>query len=407
MRALRFDFSLPRLAYSKILGTFYKGAYFDRFSALRYVDIPEPELPGEDWVKVRTAYCGICASDLHAILLNGGMDNPTQPFISFPMVLGHEIVGTVEETGTKVEGLSKGDRVLVFAMLSCVPRGIEPLCPACQAGDIALCRNLAEGNLPPGLIMGTNNKINGGFAPFVVAHRAQCFKIPQEVGFEEAVLGDPFCVSMHAIMQNPPNSGDRVLVYSIGTLGLSAIIALRTLYPECRVIAVGRHTFQKELAERYGAHEVIDPGSGIFEEVARITGGKVYKVRRGKPILIGGVDIVYDCVGSADTIETGLRLTREKGKVILIGADNPKRFEWTPIWLRDITLKGSMALGVNDYKGRKMHSFEIFLELLRDKRIDVKSLITHKYRLEQYREAFRTCINKKTSKSIKVLFDFS
>ncbi|HEY49755.1 MAG TPA: alcohol dehydrogenase catalytic domain-containing protein [Dehalococcoidia bacterium] len=407
MKALRFEFSLPRLAYSKILGTFYKGAYFDRFSALRYADIPEPELPGHDWVKVRTVYCGICASDMHAILLNGSLDNPTQPFISFPMVLGHEIVGTVEEVGRKVDGLNKEERVLIYVMLSCVPRGIDPPCPACQEGDTALCRNFAEGNLPPGLLISTNSKVNGGFAPFVVAHHTQCFKIPEGVSFVEAVLGDPFGVSLHAIMQNPPRPGDRVLVYGLGTLGLSAIIALRTLYPECCVVAAGRHEFQKELAVSFGAHEVVEPGPGIFQDVAKITGGKVYQVRRGKPILMGGVDIVYDCVGSADTIETSLRLTREKGQVILIGADTPKRFEWSPLWLRDISLKGSMAIGANEYKGQKVHTFDIFLELLKDKKIDVKPLITHIFRLEQYKEALKTCMNKKSTKSIKVLFDLT
>lgn len=407
MKALSFDFKLARFIYSKIFGMLSPEAYFGRFSALRYSDHMEPELPGDDWVKIRTAYCGICASDLHAIFLNGSMDSPTIPFISFPMVLGHEIVGTIVETGNEVRELHKGERVVLVTLLSCVTRGIDPPCPACQEGNPGICRNFAEGNLPPGIMIGSNKKINGGFAPYVVSHYQQCTKIPNEVSLEEAVLADPFGVALHGILQNPPRSGDKVLVYGCGVLGLCAIISLRTLYPECHIIALGKYAFQRDLAAHYGAHTVVEPGADLFQIVAGITKGKLYKVRRGKPILMGGVHVIYDCVGSADTIETALRLTKERGKVILIGADVPKRFEWSPLWFREITITGSMAIGMENYQGERKHTFEIFLELLQDKRIDVKPLVTHRFKLAQYKDAFRTCIDKQSNESVKVVFDFT
>jgi len=123
--------------------------------------------------------------------------------------------------------------------------------------------------------------------------------------------------------------------------------------------------------------------------------------------VMGGVAIVYDCVGSADTIETALRLTDGKGKVVVIGVDTPKRFEWTPLWFREISLVGSMGAGVEHFRGRRMHTFEIFLELLWQKKIDVKPLVTHRFRLWQYKDAFKVCLNKQSSRSIKVLFDFT
>ncbi len=407
MKALIFDFKIPRLAYSKIFGMLSQEAYFGRFSALRYVDYNEPDLPGDEWVKVKTDLCGICASDLHAIFLTGSMDSPITPFVSFPMPFGHEVVGTVEQTGKAVDNLVEGERVLIIPMLSCVTRGIDPPCPACQEGNVAICRNFAEGDLPPGLMMGANWKINGGFAPYVVAHRDHCLKIPEDVSFEDAVVADPFATSLHAILQNPPKPGDKVLVYSLGTLGLAAVMSLSALYPECHIIAAGRYPFQNELAKKYGAHEIIDSGDKIFSDVEKITGGKVYQVRRGRPILIGGVDIVYDCVGSAETIETSLRLTKEKGKVVLIGADIPKRFEWSPIWFREVTLVGSMAAGADDFQGKTIHTFARYLELVRDGVVDVKPFVTHKFRLEEYKEALRTCLDKRSTNSIKVVFDFT
>lgn len=406
MKALIFDFKPVRFAYSKVFGRLSAGAYYDRFSALSYRECPDPQLPGDEWVKIRTAYCGICASDLHAIFLRGGLDNPTIPFVSFPMGLGHEAVGTIEETGPGVRDLRQGDRIVLNAMLSCVTRGIDPICPQCQQGNVALCRNFAEGDLPPGLMIGSNKKLGGGFAPFLVAHEKQCLRIPEGVSFEEAALADPFGVSLRSILQNPPRAGETALVYSCGTLGLSAVIALKTLYPEVRVIAVARHGFQKDLADRFGAHEILSPGASIFQEVAKITGGKTYKPYRGKPILMGGVAVVYDCVGSADTIETGLRLADGKGKVVVIGAETPKRFEWSPIWFREISLVGSMAGGAELFRGKTMHSFEAYLELLAEGAIDVKPLITHKFPLSQYKDAIRTCVDKRTTKSVKVLIEF-
>jgi threonine dehydrogenase-like Zn-dependent dehydrogenase len=334
------------------------------------------------------------------------MDNPTTPFVTFPMALGHEIVGTIEQTGPAVTEVRQGDRVVVNAMLSCVTRGIDPHCPHCQQGNVALCCNFAEGNLPPGLMIGSNKGLGGGFAPFVAAHERQCLRIPEGVSFDEAALADPFGVALRGILQNPPSSGETALVYSCGTLGLSAVIALRTLYPDVRVIAVAKYDYQRELAARFGAHEVLAPGASIFQEVAKVTGGKLYKPYRGKPILMGGVAVIYDCVGSADTIETGLRLAEGKGKVVVIGAEPPKRFEWSPIWFREISLVGSMAGGAEVFRGRTMHSFEVYLELLAEEAIDVKPLITHKFDLSDYREAFRTCVNKRSTGSVKVLFEF-
>jgi threonine dehydrogenase-like Zn-dependent dehydrogenase len=407
MKSLIFDFNPARYAYSRIIGSLYTGAYWGKLSALTYGEYPEPELPSDEWVRVRTSYCGICASDLHAIMLRGSMDSPTTPFISFPMVPGHEVTGTIERVGSKVIGLEEGARVAINPVLSCFTRGINPPCPACELGNVSLCRNFAEGDLPPGISIGLNRQINGGFSPYIVAHGMQCLKIPEDVSLEEAALMDPFSVSLHAILQNPPRTNDTALVYGCGMLGLSSIISLRTVCPQSHIVAVAKHSFQRELASRLGAHYVLNPGDDVIQKVADITRGKVYKTYRGRPVVMGGVAVVYDCVGSADTIETSLRLTGERGRVVIIGASTPRRFEWTPVWFREIALVGSMGGGAEHFRGRRLHTYELFIELLNQGRIDVKPLITHKYPLSQYKDAFHTCVNKQAAKSVKVLFDFT
>ena len=108
---------------------------------LRYRDVPEPQLPGPEWVKIKTRYGGICGSDINAVFLN---DSPTlTALISFPFTLGHENVGTIAEVGSGVDGYTPGDRVVVEPLLPCVTRGINPICEYCQRGEYALCQNIA------------------------------------------------------------------------------------------------------------------------------------------------------------------------------------------------------------------------------------------------------------------------
>ena len=102
MRALVCDVSLPRQIVSGLLGRLDKRFFFGPFSPADLRDVPDPALPADDWVVLRTRLCGICGSDYKQIFLNGSMDNPMTALISFPQVLGHEVVGTIERVGPAV-----------------------------------------------------------------------------------------------------------------------------------------------------------------------------------------------------------------------------------------------------------------------------------------------------------------
>ena len=110
MKALTFHFSYPRFVAGKIFGGLSRGG------PLVYEDVPDAKLLGDDWVIVETRYCGICGSDVKQAYLEGAFDNPMTAVISFPHVLGHEVVGTVVEAGKDVRHVKKGDRV---ALKSC------------------------------------------------------------------------------------------------------------------------------------------------------------------------------------------------------------------------------------------------------------------------------------------------
>ncbi len=409
MRALVCDVSVPRQVVSGLLGRIDKRFYLGPFSPASLREVAEPALPAEDWVVLRTRLCGICGSDYKQMFLNGSLDNPMTAIISFPQVLGHEVVGVIERVGPAVRTRRVGERVVLNPWLSCGPRGIDPPCPECQAGQYSICRNFAHGVLPPGIHTGNSSAATGGFAPFVPAHESMCIPIPDEVRDEEAVLADPFSVSLHAVLKRPPAAGAPVLVYGCGTLGLLTIAILRLLHPASRVLAVARFSHQHALAKRMGAATVFphEPLDGIVDGVAHETGGELLKPWFGLPWIHGGaVDVVYDTVGSPKTVEVALRVAASRGAVVVTGVEVPRRFEWTPLYFKEIAVIGSNAFGVEEFEGHRRHAMEIYLDLVRTRRIDVTPIISHRFPLDAWREAFLACGDQQTSGAVKVLFTY-
>jgi threonine dehydrogenase-like Zn-dependent dehydrogenase len=406
MRALVYDAAYPKLATTKVLSLLSPRAFTGPWAPIRMEEIPEPELPAPDWVTLRTRLCGICGSDTKQVFLNGTIDSPMTSVVSFPQVLGHEVVATVERVGPRAQGLAPGQRVLLNPWLSCETRGL-PLCEWCERGELAQCLSFTEGVITPGIHHGNSSQATGGFAPLLPAHASQCIPIPDEVSDEEAVLGDPFAVSLHAILREPPPTRGVALVYGLGTLGLLAVAILRFLHPEVRVLGVARYEHQARLAEKLGAGVVLRhrPKRAVIEGVANALDVAMHVPWHGLPMLNGGVDVVYDTVTSPETLEVGVRLTRSRGAIVALGVEPPARFEWTPLYFKELRLIGSNAFGVEEWQGRRQHAMAWYLEWVRESRVDVTSILTHRFSLDEWKEAFRTLHDQGASSAVKVLFD--
>ena len=408
MQALVFEQSIPRLALTKLLGMVTPRAFVARSAPISLREIEEVPLPGRDWLRIRTSLCGLCGSDYKQVFLNGATDNPMTAVISFPPVLGHEVVGVIDEVGPDVRDRSVGERVVLNPWLSCAPRGLE-LCGWCETGDYAQCENFTRGRLEPGIHTGNSRDATGGFAARVPAHESMCIPIPDSVSNEQAVLADPFSVSLHAVSRNPPPAGGTVLVYGCGTLGLLSIPILRLLHPDVQVLAIARFGHQAELAERMGAHAVLPhrPVRDVIERVGEATGAALQTPWRGLPMLNGGVDVVYDSVGLPETLEVGVRVTRSRGVIAVTGVETPRRFEWTPLYFKEIALRGSNAFGVEEIDGRRQHAMAWYFELIREHGYDGTSIVTHRFPLTDYANAFLACHDQGASGAVKVLFDFA
>lgn len=378
-------------------------------TALR--DVPEPQLPHDDWVLTRPRLTGICGSDSKQILMDfgeGDADNPMSSFCSFPQVMGHEVVADVVALGPKARGLDVGQRVVLNPWLSCGPRGIEPRCAACEAGDYSLCWSFTDGDIKPGIHTGVSADVTGGYAESMPAHDSMLFGVPDSVPDEVAVFADPFSVSLHAITRHPPPRSGRALVYGAGSLGLCAVAILRALYPDVAVAVVARFAAQQELARRFGAALVLDhePRQAVIEEVVGWGGGRLRRPLLGLPMAHpGAVDVVYDTIGKPETFEVGVRVLRARGTLVKAGVHAPGRWEWSPLYFKEIALVGSNAFGVEELDGQRKHAIAHYLDLATDGRVDLRPMLTHTFPLERWRDAFLAIANQGESGAVKVAFD--
>ena len=409
--------TMPALIFEKKIGKMVKAFFRGRKNPSGYwkpggpvgiKEIPIPPLIAEDWVLLKTALSGICGSDMKELSLSGAIDNPIQTLISFPQIMGHEPTGIIEKVGSNVKKVKPGDRVAVSPWLPCAPRGITPECPRCQIGDYTHCNNFQKGQLPQGMHLGITTGY-GAFAPYLTVHESQCFIIPEGISFEQAVLADPFSVAFHSVLTLNPESNSIILVYGLGVIGLSIVMCLKNIFNVEHVIGVGRYPFQKEMAMKFGADHVFlsNREDQLIEDIAGYMESELLTPDKGYKWSISGVDGIVDNIASSKSLEVGARILKSQGRLVFPGVNTPKRCEMTPHYFKELEIIGSNAFSVEFFEGKRAHAFEFFLNFLVEKKIDTTPLVTHKFSLEQYQDAFDIMARKKNSQAVKVVFEFT
>lgn len=405
--ALIFEMKYVKLLKAYLRGKRKRSGYWKKGGPVSLKQVPMPSLVANDWVIVKTVYCGICGSDMKELTLNGAPDNPLRSFITFPQTLGHEPVGIIEQIGKNVKNFKIGDRVAITPWVPCSSRGIKSECSRCKSGDFTHCQNFQRGNLPIGMHLGTIRGL-GGFTPYFSVHESQCFLIPENVSFDQAVLADPFAVAFHSLLILNPRKDSTILVYGLGVIGLLVVIALKKLFAVKNVVAIGKYQFQKDLALQLGVNHVfMSKGEELIIEIANYLNAELYSPDHGLEWAMDGVDGIIDTIASSETFEIGMRILTTQGRLVFLGVSSPKRCENTPHYFKELEIIGSNAFSIENFEGKRAHAFEFFLEFLAIKRIDLFKFITHKFPLERYKEAFDMLANKSESHAIKVLFDFS
>jgi len=386
MIAIEFSRSVPRYAASKLAGRTTPGL-LPFVAPLRVGHYDDPELPGEGWVRVAPALSGICGSDL--AMIAGDASFYFSPIISMPFVPGHEVVGRLDD----------GTRVVIEPVLACTARGIEPVCAACARGDVGLCVRTAHGIIAPALQTGFCEDTGGGWGTVLVAHESQIHRVPDAVPDEAAVLIEPLACAVHAVLRANVAPDELVVVSGAGTMGLLTIVALKHLTNAGRIIAVAKHGRQQREAIRLGADDVVTPDTAT-RAVRLATGAHLHTAEMGDPWLGGGADVTFECSGNAGALDTCLRITRGRGRVVLVGLPGAAKIDLAPVWHRELDVLGAYTYGT---EANGQRTFDIAIGLAQ--RVDLSPLVSAKYPLTRYAEAIDHAMDAGRLDSVKVVFD--
>ncbi|MGD2121433.1 MAG: zinc-binding dehydrogenase [Gemmatimonadota bacterium] len=411
MRAVTFDVSIPRYLLAKSLGRYSSAATFGVLSGLRLQDVPEPVLPGPEWVRLETILAGICGSDLGNITYSS---SPImEPFGSFPAVLGHEVLARVAEVGPSVSRVEVGQRVVLEPTLSCTVRGYQDYrCPSCASGLHGTCEQAGEegplkvgdGPISPGMTIGYHRDLPGGWSEGLLAHESQLFIVPDEIDDRTAVLTEPLAVSVHAAVNAMPERGESVLVIGSGPIAMSTIWALRGLGFGGDLVVQAKRKPEVELALALGASQVIRPGDEARQALVD-RGAMAYQPLAGPEVYSGGgFPVIYDCVGSRSSLDQAMRYASPRGRIIVLGCSAQiRKLDLTFLWARELDVRGFLCYGAESWDGNELHTFEITRELLLRRPLPVERFVTHVFPLEEYRDALKAAANRRRSGAMKVV----
>jgi threonine dehydrogenase-like Zn-dependent dehydrogenase len=186
------------------------------------------------------------------------------------------------------------------------------------------------------------------------------------------------------------------------------VAVLQALYPDTAVAVVARFDPQAELARVLGADLVLghEPRLAVIEDLVAWGGGRLRQPLQGLPMAYpGSVDVVYDTVGKPETFEVGVRVLAARGTLVKAGVHAPGRWEWSPLYFKEINWVGSNAFGIEEVDGQRKHAIAHYLDLVLDGRVDLRLMLTHTYRLDQWRDAFLAIANQGDSGAVKVAID--
>ncbi len=410
MRAVTFSVSVADYLLARSLGRYSTAATFGALSGVRLRDVPEPSIPGPDWVRLRVSFCGICGSDLSNVSYHSSP--AMEPFGSFPAVLGHEILAVVEEVGPAVTRVERGQRVTVDPMLACTARGYADACPSCSDGLHSTCERAGESgplqidgrDLGPGLTMGYHRDLPGGWGEALIAHESQVFPVDDALEDRAAVLMEPLSIAVHAVLGTALPASGPILVIGSGPIAFATIWALRALGFEGTLVSQAKRANEAELARSLGATEVIKPGPEARDALIA-TGAQAYMPIMGPEVYAGGgFPLIFDCVGSQATIAQLLSYAAPRGRGVLLGcAGEIKKLDLTLVWARELDVRGFVGYGAETWRGERRHTFEVTHDLLIETGAEVAQMVTHVYPLSQYRDALRAADDRRKSGAVKVL----
>ena len=312
---------------------------------LKVEEVPTPE-PGAGEVLVKVAACGLCHTDL------GYIDHGVPTFKKPPLILGHEVSGTVAGVGSGVKGWEEDQNVLLPAVYGC------KTCSNCRNGRENICERM---------VMFGNN-VDGGYAEYMLAPADDVFALPEEIPLVEgAIIADAITTPYHAVVnRGQVKPGDQVVVFGCGGVGLNIVQMAKALGAE--VVAVDVLDEKLEWATRLGAKATINANNveRVDKEVRKLTGG--------------GAHVGFEAIGNPAVQEQTFASLKTGGRFVMVGySTKPMTLNSARVMYREMEVIGSLGCPPVDYPR--------VIDLVRQGKIKVKELVSDRFKLDDINEA--------------------
>ncbi|MBO0128397.1 alcohol dehydrogenase catalytic domain-containing protein [Agrobacterium sp. OT33] len=330
------------------------------------VEEREVESLGPGQVEVAIEAGGICGSDLH-YYNHGGFGTVR---VREPMILGHEVAGTIKALGEGVANLAIGDRVAVSPSRPCSH------CEYCLKGQQNHCLNMRfYGSAMP------MPHIQGAFRQRLVAEAWQCHRVADGVSINEAAMAEPFAVTLHGVNRAGPLTDKRVLVTGCGPIGALSIIAARA-HGAREIVATDVMGAVLAKALEVGADRVINVAENP-EELSAYAAGKGY------------FDVQFEASGNERAVRSGLEVLRPRSTVVQLGLGGDVSIPQNMVVAKEIEMKGTF---------RFHEEFGLAVDLIGKRRVDLKPLMTGTFPLEDTVKAFEAAGDRSRSMKVQLTF---
>lgn len=326
---------------------------------------------GEGEIVIKVEACGICAGDLKAEhgapSFWGGEGSPS--YIKAPMIPGHEFVGNIVEMGSKVKGeFNIGDRVISEQIVPCWE------CKFCKTGRHWMCQKHD--------VYGFQNNVNGGMAEYMKFPKESLnYHVPEDIPIEKAILIEPYACSKHCVDRANISNEDFVVLSGAGTLGLGMVGAIRMRNPK-KFVVLDLKENRLEIAKKFGADLVMNPAKeDVVKKIIEMTDGY-------------GCDVYIEATGHPKSVQQGLEAIRKMGTFVEFSVFGElTTVDWSIISDRkELNLYGSHL---------SPYCYEPVIEWIRNDKMPTEGVVTHKFPLKEWEEAFK--IAQKGENSIKVI----
>lgn len=340
-----------------------KAVFVKGHNAVSVDEVGDPRMTNDGDVLVRMRACGLCGSDLEKVYGEYGMSSGR---------LGHEPAGEVIAVGRAVKGFSLGERVFIHHHVACYS------CHYCSHGDHTMCPSYQTSNISP---CGLAEQF---LVPEWNVSRGGLIKLPDEISFDEASLVEPLACCVRALQKSNIQNGDDIAVFGAGPAGLMHVILAQVLGAGKRFV-IDINDFRLGFAKRYGVQAFnARTDNAVQEKIKRETGGR-------------GVDICVVATGSARALLQSFDLTRRGGKIILFGVP-PKGSLMTYDMSKLYSDEHSI---IPSYAASEIETNEA-LRMMAEKKIEIQSLITHRFDISKAIEAVRCAHEAKDAMKVIV-----